>query len=223
VSLIGEDPHDVACLLKMFFAELPEPIFPYKCYERLISVCRHEDAGLRQQMYLAQLKLLPELNAVTVRFLFEFLHTVAMRSGENKMTSANLGVCFGPTLLRPEIVTPEQLMLALEKTIVEHLIDLYPLIFSEIGVREINLPTRQQEEQKNDKSDKSESKKGTWNKKKGRRTVTLFMSAKNETPPPPTETYAPGSNRPLSYHNVDVPNQKSVMKSISSKKLGKLF
>lgn len=41
---------------------------------------------------------------------FCFLNSVAAKSNKNLMTISNLGVCFGPTLLRPEEETMAAIM-----------------------------------------------------------------------------------------------------------------
>jgi hypothetical protein len=43
---------------------------------------------------------LPPQNLKIVQYLFSFLSQVSQRSTVNKMTPANLGICWGPTLFR---------------------------------------------------------------------------------------------------------------------------
>ena len=43
-------------------------------------------------------------------YLFEIYFSVASKSDKNLMTISNLGVCFGPTLLRPEEETMAAIM-----------------------------------------------------------------------------------------------------------------
>jgi len=42
--------------------------------------------------------------------LFALIFSIATKSEKNKMTISNLGVCFGPTLLRPEEETVAAIM-----------------------------------------------------------------------------------------------------------------
>ena len=44
---------------------------------------------------------LPEENRVNLRYLIKFLAKVSTFSDHNRMTPANLGIVFGPNLLKP--------------------------------------------------------------------------------------------------------------------------
>jgi hypothetical protein len=52
-------------------------------------------------------KDLPSINKTVVKYLLSFLSEVASHSAENKMTSSNLSIVFGPNLLRPQVETIE--------------------------------------------------------------------------------------------------------------------
>ena len=54
--------------------------------------------------------LLPEPNKRMLELLLEHLERVAANSKRNMMTVSNLGVCFGPTLLRNEEETVAAIM-----------------------------------------------------------------------------------------------------------------
>lgn len=58
-------------------------------------------------------------------------YSVVMKSDKNLMTVSNLGVCFGPTLLRPEEETVASIMdLKFYNIVVEILIDNFETIFN---------------------------------------------------------------------------------------------
>lgn len=65
-----------------------------------------------------------------MKLLFYF-YSVASKSDKNLMTISNLGVCFGPTLLRPEEETVASIMdLKFYNIVVEILIEHYEKIFN---------------------------------------------------------------------------------------------
>ena len=72
---------------------------------------------------------LPELNRRTLRLLVRHLHRVALLSSANRMNTENLGVVFGPTCLRPEHETPEQMMSGDDKMVMKTLIELSQYIY----------------------------------------------------------------------------------------------
>jgi hypothetical protein len=113
--------NSVSTLLKMFFRELPEPLFPHAAYSPLLSLFRDARAGARGggggsgardeaeaaslvaavRAVLTDEALVPEPHRVCAAYLFRFLAEVSGFSDENKMTPKNLGVCWAPSLLRP--------------------------------------------------------------------------------------------------------------------------
>jgi hypothetical protein len=235
VNLSGEDLHDVAGVLKMFYSDLPEPVFTFAAYDKFIATCRMEDEEQRNETYTKLLNDLPELNAIAIRFLFEFLHRVSHNSDVNKMTATNLGVCFGPSLLRPLNPTPEQLMLALEKTCVEQLIESYSIVFANVGLTEMSKRWKEESEEK-----EKEKSKG-WKKMMStkRLSVVTKSTSKNEsnslspaltstsTALPQSSTSQPycrtGAERPVSFHSVDISDasKEKMTKSLSIGKMPK--
>ena len=53
---------------------------------------------------------LPEPNKRMLEVILEHLDNVSLKEGKNMMTVSNLGVCFGPTLLRAEEETVAAIM-----------------------------------------------------------------------------------------------------------------
>uniref|UniRef100_A0A8C5S975 Rho-GAP domain-containing protein n=1 Tax=Laticauda laticaudata TaxID=8630 RepID=A0A8C5S975_LATLA len=92
-------PCDIAGLLKQFFRELPEPILPYKLQEALIKA-QKLDSEERNSATLLISCLVNEGIIETLRYFFQFLKKVSLRSAENKMDSCNLAVIFAPNLLQ---------------------------------------------------------------------------------------------------------------------------
>ncbi|XP_076866132.1 GEM-interacting protein isoform X2 [Brachyhypopomus gauderio] len=115
VDLSDVSPHDITSLLKHFFKELPEPLLTFDLYSDFISVGKviqrlsekeHTlDSGQITEEVLDTLKQvlkrLPPCNYSTLRHMMAHLHRISECFEENKMSPGNLGIVFGPTLLRP--------------------------------------------------------------------------------------------------------------------------
>nr|XP_045718586.1 GEM-interacting protein isoform X2 [Mirounga angustirostris] len=113
VDMSGNSPHDVSNVLKRFLQELTDPVVPFHLYDAFISLAKtlHADPGhdpgtpspspevIRSLKTL--LVQLPASNYSTLRHLVAHLFRVAAQFEENKMSANNLGIVFGPTLLRP--------------------------------------------------------------------------------------------------------------------------
>ncbi|KAJ3153394.1 hypothetical protein HDU86_005224 [Geranomyces michiganensis] len=97
------DIHLACSLLKSFFRDLPEPVFPAAMYNviRGIHACQDEN----QQVSFARDTVIPILSAPTRRLLavvFELLNQVHLSSDQNLMTSSNLTIVWAPNLLRSD-------------------------------------------------------------------------------------------------------------------------
>ena len=124
------DPHCVASLLKQFLGEMAEPVIPFGEYERLIQNFNHfkepnEKSGVLKNL----VSTLPAANRAVLLYLMRFLVRVSRNSEQNLMSSANLGLVFGPTMLRPLEHSPETLMDRSSTLIVAHMLDHYSSIF----------------------------------------------------------------------------------------------
>ncbi|XP_040146155.2 GEM-interacting protein isoform X4 [Ictidomys tridecemlineatus] len=113
VELSGNSPHDISSVLKRFLQELTDPVVPFHFYDAFISLAKtlRADSGDNpgtpspSPEVICSLKTLlvqlPDSNYNTLRHLVAHLFRVAERFEENKMSANNLGIVFGPTLLRP--------------------------------------------------------------------------------------------------------------------------
>uniref|UniRef100_A0A4X2MDA6 GEM interacting protein n=1 Tax=Vombatus ursinus TaxID=29139 RepID=A0A4X2MDA6_VOMUR len=126
VELSGNSPHDVTGVLKHFLKELTDSIIPSQLYAAFISLAKTFQPGVssdasgssERELNLdpspsadsvaeavsalrTLLRQLPGSNYNTLRHLVAHLFRVASRFEENKMSANNLGIVFGPTLLRP--------------------------------------------------------------------------------------------------------------------------
>ncbi|XP_068196049.1 rho GTPase-activating protein 12-like isoform X2 [Antennarius striatus] len=97
-----EDIHVTTGALKMFFRELPEPLFTYSRFQDFIRAIKISDYRLRVQAVRDLVQQLPRPNHDTMKVLFRHLRKVIEHGEENRMTTQGVAIVFGPTLLRPE-------------------------------------------------------------------------------------------------------------------------
>ncbi|XP_008432141.1 rho GTPase-activating protein 12-like isoform X3 [Poecilia reticulata] len=100
-----EDIHVTTGALKMFFRELPEPLFTYALFHDFVSAIKISDYRQRVQAIKELVRQLPRPNHDTMQALFKHLRKVIDHGEENRMTTQSVAIVFGPTLLRPETET----------------------------------------------------------------------------------------------------------------------
>ncbi|KAK7940454.1 hypothetical protein WMY93_003780 [Mugilogobius chulae] len=126
VDLSDLSPHDITSILKHFFKELPEPLLTFELYNDFIDVGktiqhlseRQQPPDTNEIMDVISslqniLHRLPAYCYSTLQYLMCHLQKVS-ENIENKMCASNLGIVFGPTLLRPPEASDT--MLALQET-----------------------------------------------------------------------------------------------------------
>ena len=94
-----EPVHVVSGLLKMFFRELPEPIFTFELYQRFINSVLVVDIEESKREMKAVMAEAPRENMAVLKALVRLLCRVCENCAVNKMTSANLSIIFAPTLV----------------------------------------------------------------------------------------------------------------------------
>ncbi|XP_073485963.1 rho GTPase-activating protein 12 isoform X7 [Aquarana catesbeiana] len=99
-----EDIHVITGALKMFFRELPEPLFTYNYFNDFVNAVKQEPK-LRVQACRDLIKQLPKPNQDTMQALFKHLKHVVEIGDKNRMNFQSLAIVFGPTLLKPETET----------------------------------------------------------------------------------------------------------------------
>ncbi|KAI1818616.1 hypothetical protein GGS20DRAFT_527909 [Poronia punctata] len=93
------DVNSVAGLLKQFLRDLPEPLLTSENYSAFIEAAKHDDDIVRRDSMHAIINNLPDPNYATLRALTLHLHRVMENSAVNRMSSQNLAIVFGPTLM----------------------------------------------------------------------------------------------------------------------------
>ncbi|KTG38905.1 hypothetical protein cypCar_00007648 [Cyprinus carpio] len=125
-----EDIHVTTGALKMFFRELPEPLFPYAFFNNFITAIKMPDYKQKVQAVKDLMKQLPRPNHDTIQALFKHLKKVIQHVDENRMTTQSVAIVFGPTLLRPEVETANMAVhMVYQNQIVELILMEYETIF----------------------------------------------------------------------------------------------
>lgn len=69
IEAMIDDVHAAAGVLKLFFRELPDPLFPRSGYRQIIDAVKIEDPRLRLIQIHEHVNGLPDSNYATLRFL----------------------------------------------------------------------------------------------------------------------------------------------------------
>uniref|UniRef100_A0A8C1ZZT7 Rho GTPase-activating protein 29 n=1 Tax=Cyprinus carpio TaxID=7962 RepID=A0A8C1ZZT7_CYPCA len=129
VELSDLHPHDISNVLKLYLRQLPEPLILYRYYNDIIGLSKEtqnvgetdstKEKSPGEQLCLSielkrvlfkirdLLRQLPAAHYKTLQFLITHLHRVSEQAEENKMTTSNLGIIFGPTLIKPRQLEAE--------------------------------------------------------------------------------------------------------------------
>ncbi|XP_065121851.1 SLIT-ROBO Rho GTPase-activating protein 1b isoform X3 [Paramisgurnus dabryanus] len=95
----NHDINSVAGVLKMYFRNLDNPLFPKEKFNDLIACIRTENLYERALSIRKILTTMLRPTLVVMRYLFAFLNHLSQYSDENMMDPGNLAICFGPTLM----------------------------------------------------------------------------------------------------------------------------
>ncbi|XP_025107166.1 SLIT-ROBO Rho GTPase-activating protein 3-like isoform X1 [Pomacea canaliculata] len=126
----ASDMNSIAGVLKLYFRELREPLFPLHLFDALVECTRENDVQRRLERIKDLLATLPRSIFVVMRYLFAFLNHLSEYSDENMMDPYNLAICFGPTLLP---IPPDRDQVSYQasvneiiKTIIMHQEEIFP-------------------------------------------------------------------------------------------------
>uniref|UniRef100_A0A3Q2XVG3 Rho GTPase-activating protein 10 n=1 Tax=Hippocampus comes TaxID=109280 RepID=A0A3Q2XVG3_HIPCM len=126
------DVKTITSALKLYLRSLPEPLMTYGLYKEFISPAKGGSPESRIQAVHCLVHKLPEKNRQVLGLFMKHLANVAAHSKQNLMTVANLGVVFGPTLMRPQEDTVAAIMdLKFQNIVVEILIEHQEKIFTD--------------------------------------------------------------------------------------------
>ncbi|PIC42240.1 hypothetical protein B9Z55_009380 [Caenorhabditis nigoni] len=120
----------ISSAVKTFLRNLPEPLMTFELHNVFINAAKMGDATMRIDHIHFYVHQLPPQHLRMLETVVRHLTRVADLSNENLMTVSNLGVCFGPTLLRPKEETVAAIMdIKFCNVVVEVLISNYDKIF----------------------------------------------------------------------------------------------
>ncbi|XP_064120607.1 rho GTPase-activating protein 45-like isoform X6 [Macrobrachium nipponense] len=105
VDLTDQHPNVIANVLKLYLRQLPEPLLTFRLYPEFIRIAKECPPGggteTRTTEELRDLvRRLPRHHLNCLAVLMHHLHRVTTNAHLNNMPSSNLGIVFGPTLLR---------------------------------------------------------------------------------------------------------------------------
>ncbi|XP_009071465.1 PREDICTED: minor histocompatibility protein HA-1, partial [Acanthisitta chloris] len=160
VELSQASPHDISNVLKLYLRQVRCCRLPFRLYNELMGLAKESlqggeakgrggkggpelvDRGADTDRVVLSLvlklrELLKELpceNMATLQYLLQHLRRIVEVEQDNKMTSGNLGIVFGPTLMRPRPTDATISLSSLvdyphQARIIEALIIFYPTIF----------------------------------------------------------------------------------------------
>uniref|UniRef100_A0A8C1J7Z8 Rho GTPase-activating protein 42 n=1 Tax=Cyprinus carpio TaxID=7962 RepID=A0A8C1J7Z8_CYPCA len=134
--------------LKNYLRCLAEPLMTYRLHKDFIMAVKSDDQNYRVCAVHALVHKLPEKNKEMLDILIKHLHVVSTHSQKNLMTVSNLGVIFGPTLMRSQEETVAAMMnIKFQNIVVEILIENYDKIFHQAPDPNIPLPQPQSHSQ----------------------------------------------------------------------------
>ncbi|PFH46386.1 hypothetical protein AMATHDRAFT_7881 [Amanita thiersii Skay4041] len=122
----------VTSVLKNYFRSLPVPLFTFDLHDDFINAAQIPDLSTKQQILKQLINKLPPAHYHTLRKLMLHLHNVSDRSEHNRMNSRNLGVVFGPTLMKSRDPAAEFTDMAGKTLLVEWVIENALFIFGDI-------------------------------------------------------------------------------------------
>ncbi|XP_038617682.1 rho GTPase-activating protein 42 isoform X1 [Tachyglossus aculeatus] len=197
--------------LKNYLRCLTEPLMTYKLHKDFIVAVKSDDQNYRVEAVHALVHKLPEKNREMLDILIKHLVKVSLHSQQNLMTVSNLGVIFGPTLMRAQEETVAAMMnIKFQNIVVEILIEHYEKIFH--TAPDPNIPLPQPQSRSGSRRTRAICLSTGSRKPKGRYTPCLaepdsdsYSSSADSTPM--------GSIESLSSHSSE---QNSTTKSASS-------
>ncbi|XP_034033937.1 rho GTPase-activating protein 26-like isoform X2 [Thalassophryne amazonica] len=146
----------ITSAIKHYLRMLPAPLMTYQYQRSFIKAAKLDNPEARVKEIHTLVHRLPEKNRQMLELLMKHLAHVASHHHQNLMTVANLGVVFGPTLLRPQEETVAAIMdIKFQNIVVEILIDNHERLFRDVPTSaasstnsQLNLSRRRSNESK---------------------------------------------------------------------------
>ncbi|XP_061537753.1 rho GTPase-activating protein 42 isoform X5 [Phycodurus eques] len=130
--------------LKNYLRCLSEPLMTFKLHKEFIMAVKSDDQNYRVCAVHSLVHRLPERNKEMLELLIKHLVIVSAQSQSNMMTVSNLGVIFGPTLMRSQEETVAAMMnIKFQNIVMEILIENCNKIFHQLPDPNVPLPQPQ--------------------------------------------------------------------------------
>ncbi|XP_032594500.1 rho GTPase-activating protein 26 isoform X1 [Drosophila grimshawi] len=124
------ESNTIASALKMYLRNLNEPLMTYHYHSGFIEAAKKESLNQRVNEVHKLVYKLPQPNFEMLDMVIRHLTEVSRKYEKNKMSVFNLGVVFGPTLLRPlEETVAAILDIKFNNIVINILIENYERIF----------------------------------------------------------------------------------------------
>ncbi|XP_055374936.1 rho GTPase-activating protein Graf [Condylostylus longicornis] len=124
------ESNTIASALKTYLRNLSEPLMTYRYHNGFIMAAKQESLRQRVHDVHTLVHRLPKANYEMLEMVIRHLTEVARKYERNKMSVFNLGVVFGPTLLRPQEETVAAILdIKFNNIVINILIENYDLIF----------------------------------------------------------------------------------------------
>ncbi|XP_072869706.1 oligophrenin-1 isoform X2 [Chlorocebus sabaeus] len=124
------DIKTITSSLKFYLRNLSEPVMTYRLHKELVSAAKSDNLDYRLGAIHSLVYKLPDKNREMLELLIRHLVNVCEHSKENLMTPSNMGVIFGPTLMRAQEDTVAAMMnIKFQNIVVEILIEHFGKIY----------------------------------------------------------------------------------------------
>ncbi|KAI9023719.1 hypothetical protein CLU79DRAFT_718494 [Phycomyces nitens] len=134
VNLSDDDEFNDICaitsVLKHYFRELPDPLLTYELYPKFIDAVSMNFGLAKIDKFFELLSQLPTANYETLKILCQHLYRVQERNSENLMTTKNLAMVFGPTLMQDRDASRDLLDMNYKNATIEFIINQASEVFS---------------------------------------------------------------------------------------------
>ncbi|CAL8351821.1 unnamed protein product [Lota lota] len=130
--------------LKNYLRCLSEPLMTFKLHKDFILAVKSDDQNYRVCAVHSLVHKLPDRNKEMLELLIQHLLTVSTQSKFNLMTVSNLGVIFGPTLMRSQEETVAAMMnIKFQNIVMEILMENFDKVFHQEPDPNVPLPQPQ--------------------------------------------------------------------------------
>ncbi|KDQ55860.1 hypothetical protein JAAARDRAFT_133451 [Jaapia argillacea MUCL 33604] len=134
-DLLDQDRFNDICsvtsVLKTYLRQLPDPLLTYALHDEFVQASTIRDPEMKTSVLSELVRKLPTEHYYTLRMLMLHLNHVREQCDVNLMTARNLGVVFGPTLMRSQDSGAEFSDMGAKALSVEWLVENAPTIFNQ--------------------------------------------------------------------------------------------